>query len=68
MPSYAGSQIRELRTQLLYAPRGVRSRHLRGLEELLAEIDPTLDYPRAYVSLRITGFEGESAPNGALPD
>ena len=67
MGGYASPHMRELRAQAFYAPREVRSRYARRIEELLPEIDPHLDYPQGYVSFRVTAFEGQAAAELPIP-
>ena len=59
MRNYASPGIRELRAQIFYAAREIRSRYALSLENLLPEISDQRTYPYEYVFFRITGFPAE---------
>jgi len=60
MHLYASRCVRDLATQLQYAPREVRARFLRRIEDFLPEIQPSRRYPASFVAHRVTGFENEA--------
>ncbi len=66
MRSYASPRIRELKAQITYAGRDVRSRYAQNLEQLLPEISDRRAYPYDYIFFRITGFHA-AASDGQIP-
>ncbi|MEO1129679.1 MAG: hypothetical protein AAFX05_08250 [Planctomycetota bacterium] len=49
----------ELAEQLRYAPRAATERQITRVEELAAELDPSLAYPEDFIVFRITGYRPE---------
>ena len=60
-PQFKISAIRDLFTQLDYAPLETRMRILRAAEELIEEIDSERIYPQEFVTFRITGYRNQQA-------
>ena len=51
--------VSELLKQLRYAPEKTRLRQMDATEQLVAEIDPTRNYPQDFIVFRITGYRPE---------
>ena len=54
--------LEQLLAQLRFAPRKQRLKQLEAAEELLAIIDPDMEYPFDFVCFRITGFQPKDLP------
>jgi RNA polymerase primary sigma factor len=72
MPKFFNSDLADLAHQLTLSPRRLRVEQLRGIERLLATVEPSRAYPYEFVCFHITGYRkrggttGDSIPGKAL--
>lgn len=51
--------LEDLARQLRFAPKPAALRHIRAAESISAELDPTLNYPLAWLVHALTGYRAE---------
>ncbi len=65
MPKFYTKELAELSHQLTLSPRRLRMEQIRGMDAVLALIDPNRAYPFEFVCYRITKYRKRGSKTGA---